>query len=270
MGNPASMRKGDNARSGVLDVKGSMFTLSVLQPKNTDMVAFEAALEERIAQAPRFFQNAPVVIDVQALRDMVPELDFAGLVALLRRHQLVPVGVRHATPAQQTAAVAAGLALLHGGSLAEATPAAGQAAASQVTHAVETPPTKAAPTVTSEPQVPPAPSVTATPTKTLTTPVRSGQRIYARGGDLVILAAVNAGAEVLADGNIHIYGPLRGRALAGVLGDAQARIYAQSMEAELVSVAGHYRVFEPQPPDELRGKPTQIYLERERLVIAPL
>ncbi|MDH5327151.1 MAG: septum site-determining protein MinC, partial [Gammaproteobacteria bacterium] len=101
-------------------------------------------------------------------------------------------------------------------------------------------------------------------------PIRSGQRVYAKGGDLVILGAVNHGAEVMADGNIHIYAPLRGRALAGLDGNSESRIFCHSMEAELVAVAGNYRVFEDKVPADLYKKSVQIYLEGEQLKIITL
>jgi septum site-determining protein MinC len=104
----------------------------------------------------------------------------------------------------------------------------------------------------------------------VTQPIRSGQRIYARDGDLIVLAAVNAGAEVMADGNIHIYAPLRGRALAGVRGNQNARIFCHSMEAELIAIAGSYRVFEDRVPDEIRQKSVQICLRGEQLDIVPI
>jgi septum site-determining protein MinC len=101
-------------------------------------------------------------------------------------------------------------------------------------------------------------------------PVRAGQQIYARGCDLVVLAMVSAGAEVIADGNIHVYAPLRGRALAGARGNTSARIFVRSMEAELVSIAGVYRTIEQALPESIKGKPTQIQLENERLVMTAL
>lgn len=100
-------------------------------------------------------------------------------------------------------------------------------------------------------------------------PVRSGQQIYARGGDLVVLGNVGAGAEVIADGSVHVYGSLRGRALAGAQGDRSARIYSLDFQAELVSVAGIYKVFE-RLPAELRGRPVQAWLDSEQIALAPL
>jgi septum site-determining protein MinC len=105
--------------------------------------------------------------------------------------------------------------------------------------------------------------------KIVTTPIRSGQQVYAPGGDLIIMASVSAGAEVLADGNIHIYGALRGRALAGVLGDTSARIFCQSLEAELVSIAGNFKVDEDLRKDHWKTA-AQVSLDEQTLCIAPL
>ena len=242
-------KKNTHGKDSALDIKGSVFTLTVLCLKSTDTAAIELALHEHLSRAPRFFHNAPVVIDVKALpHDAATTLDFALLTVLLRKHNLVPVGVRHAAPEQLNDIVTAGLAILQGGAKPE-----------PVERAVS-------PTI----RVSAAPTPQTTTTKIVRQPVRSGQQIYAKGGDLILLAPVNAGAEVLADGNIHIYAPLRGRALAGVTGDMNARIFTHSLEAELVSVAGHYRIFEQQPAADVHGKSVQIYLENERLIITPL
>jgi len=108
------------------------------------------------------------------------------------------------------------------------------------------------------------------PTMVVERPVRAGQQIYAKGTNLVVLAMVSAGAEIIADGDIHVYAPLRGRALAGARGNTAARIFARNMEAELVSIAGVYRTIEQALPDSIRGKATQIFLENERLVMTAL
>lgn len=260
-------------RKTVVDLKGSVFTLTVLRLHSSDLTLIEQELRERIAQGPRFFEDAPVVIDLEPVRDSTSPLDFAQLAPLLRQLKLIPVGVRHGNLNQQLSAVEAGLALMKGGSIREL-PVNSNAA-------VATPsPAKgdesAPPVQTRIEAVPPAANTTAdkgekTGTRTVYQPIRSGQQIYARNGDLVVLAAVNAGAEVVADGNIHVYAPLRGRALAGIRGDPRARIFCQSFEAELVSLAGHYRVFEDKVPAELYRKPVQIYLnDKEQLTIETL
>jgi septum site-determining protein MinC len=123
------------------------------------------------------------------------------------------------------------------------------------------PPTSAAPA-----PAPAPPPAAAGKTRLVTQPVRSGTQIYARGGDLVVIAPVSAGAEIVADGNIHVYGALRGRALAGASGDSQARIFCSRLEAELVSIAGRYLVSEQLPPDQLQ-QPVQIALVDDRLTI---
>jgi septum site-determining protein MinC len=267
------LKKKPHGKDTALDIKGSVFTLTVLCLKSADSAAIEQALHEHLSRAPRFFHNAPVVIDVKALRhdvsgDTATTLDFALLTALLRKHNLVPVGVRHAAPEQLNEVITAGLAILQGGS---AKPEPAEPPVASATGASATPPPNRMPKHDERSQDAPEPTPrVATTTKIVRQPVRSGQQIYAKDGDLILLAPVNAGAEVLADGNIHIYAPLRGRALAGVTGDMNARIFTHSLEAELVSVAGHYRIFEQQPAADVHGKSVQIYLENERLVITPL
>jgi septum site-determining protein MinC len=108
------------------------------------------------------------------------------------------------------------------------------------------------------------------PTMVIDKPLRSGQRIYAKGGDLVVLALVNHGAEVIADGSVHVYAPLRGKAIAGARGDTSARIYAHSLEAELLSIAGIYRTTENPLPADVAGKPAQVLLDGEKLLMQPL
>lgn len=250
-----------------LDLKGSVFTLTVLRLHNNDLADIESELKSKIAQGPRFFEDAPVVIDVEPLKEQGLDVDFLILAKLMRELRLVPVGVRHATPAQQDLAKLAGLALMKGGAIRDL--------AAQKPAAQEAESKTAEPTATRQHKLdkPADNETTAGPntTKVIYQPIRSGQQIYARGGDLIVLAAVNAGAEIVADGNIHVYAPLRGRALAGVSGDRSARIFCQNMGAELVSVAGHYRVFEDKVPEALRHKAVQIYLDdEEQLKIEPM
>ena len=226
------------ADSAPFELKGSLFTLTVLHLRRMDREAIDFYLAEKVKQAPGFFQNAPVVIDLETLAADTP-VDFKALHDLLRAHGLIPVGVRHASPERQVAAVLAGLPIM---------PEARTAVAAKKTD---------------------IPEPTSRRNKLITQPVRSGQQIYAADGDLVLLGPVSAGAEVLADGNIHIYGPLRGRALAGVKGDTRARIFCQQLAAELVSIAGQYRVIE-QLDAAVRGQAVQIYLSENRLIIEPL
>jgi septum site-determining protein MinC len=246
------------------ELKGSKFTLTRVRLLSNEFADIERDLREKIATGPRFFANAPVVLDLDQVRDIRPDLDFFALVKLLKELALVPVGVHHATLAQQGAAVAAGLAVVKGGGVPEPPTAPGpkDAAGAKaeklgVPTKIQPPPMKSAQVIESSDSVVRA--------KTVHRPVRSGQQIYAKNHDLVVLAAVNAGAEVLADGDVHIYGPLRGRALAGVKGDRHARIFCQSLAAELVAIAGHYQVSDESVPPEVRGRAVQIYLDGENL-----
>jgi septum site-determining protein MinC len=181
-----------------------------------------------------------VVIDLSQLEDPQADLDFALLVGLMRGYGLVPVAVQGGTPQQQEMAEFLELAILSNNK-----------------------PRKSSSTAPSDRQKSaPKPSQA----KLMSRPIRSGQRVYARGRDLIVLASVSSGAEVIADGNIHIYGALRGRALAGVRGDREARIFCLKHQAELVAIAGQYRVSE-QLEASHADTPTQIYLAEKKLLI---
>ena len=223
------------------ELKGSLFTLTVLHLFRLDLAAIERHLAEKVKQAPSFFNNTPVVIDLEGLAEPPSGLDgvdFKGLYELLRRHGMAPMGIRHGSPELQAVAYQAGLPVL---------PDNRSAGVAKKTERPE-----------------PAPARS----RIVNHPVRSGQQIYAPDGDLIVLGAVSAGAEVIADGNIHVYGALRGRALAGVKGDIESWIFCQSLEAELISIAGRYRISEQITLDPVdRGKPMQIHLADDRLVI---
>jgi septum site-determining protein MinC len=244
------------------EIKGSAFTLTVIRLLSSELAYVERDLRDKISTGPRFFANAPVVLDLERVRDSRSDLDFSALVMLLKELALVPVGVRHATPAQQEAAVDAGLAIVKGGGIRELPAVSEQGVASNDK--------SGGPQIPEPPPPPPPPrsaesSAASVRARTLYRPVRSGQQIYAKDGDLVVLGAVNAGAEVVSDGDVHVYGPLRGRALAGAQGDRQARIFCLSMAAELVAIAGRYQVLDETVPQEVRGRAVQVYLEGEKL-----
>ncbi len=236
----------DRVPESVFALKASSFTLPTLKLFGSDLEQVAETLSSKVVQAPDFFRNTPVVIDLQELDDAESSVDFPLLVGLLRGYGMVPVGVRGGSDAQNDAACAMELAVLAG----PKGPAAGGAKK----------PLRG-------PARPQARGFAAS--RLVSRPVRSGQRLYARGSDLIVTAAVSAGAEILADGNIHVYGPLRGRALAGVKGNRGCRIFCQNLQAELVAVAGHYRVNENLGPQDT-GKPVQIYLNERRLVIEAL
>lgn len=223
------------------ELKGRLTALTVLRVLTADLEALRAQLDARIAAAPELFQSFPVLLDFEALApEAQSSFDIARLDRLLRERSFVPVGIRGADAVLAGIAAGVGLGVLAAGAATEADRNRGGDGAN------------------------PAAS-----NLLVQKPVRSGQQVYARGGDLIVLSTVSPGAEILADGNIHVYGALRGRALAGVGGNTQARIFCRRLEAELVSVAGHYRVSE-QIPAASRAREVQICLRDERLVIEPL
>lgn len=243
------------AQAPIIELKGNLLTLMVLRIYSTDLTQITAHLQDKVSQAPTFFSQAPLILDLNA----VPNhelLDLAGLVQTIRQQGLVPVAVRGATEQQQAAAVTLSLGILADNPRAER-------------NARPIEPVEAVPLPADTGPTLPETHLTIGPTKIITQPVRSGQQVVALQGDLIILAAVSPGAEILAHRHIHVYGPLRGRALAGVNGDTEARIFCQHLDAELVSIAGHYQINEDLP-ELLRGKAVQLFLEQERLMMVPL
>jgi septum site-determining protein MinC len=225
-------------RQAGFQLRGSAVTVMVLKLFAAPDARFARGLADQVATAPDFFRGAPVIIDLEQYG--ADPIDFAALGELVLSCGLNPIGVRHVAAAQRDPALAAGLALFPAG---------------RDTHELVAGPAtvktdKARTVVRSE-------------------PVRSGQQIYAREGDLILLAAVGAGAEVIADGNIHVYGPLRGRAIAGAAGDTNARIFCQSLDAELLSIAGYYCVSEAIEAKFLKQR-VQISLAGEQLVFERL
>ncbi len=222
----------------VFELKGSVMTVLVLHIKETDADCLYPQIEKKMGKSRAFFNSAPVLIDLSAVDEGgQADLDFLLLTETLRRLGLVPVGVRGGAECQRERVLQAGLGLL---------PAI-------KTERTVTPSSEiqALPSVTVEEKNPPEPSDNApsqaakvASTKVIALPVRSGQQVFAPEGDLVILSSVNAGAEVLAAGNIHVYGALRGRAMAGIHGDTTARIFSLQCNPELVAVAGEYVVNE--------------------------
>lgn len=230
-----------------LEIKAGSITLPILRLFHPDLKFIGNELEQRLSTAPDFFRNAPVIIDLGELDPAGEPLDFTALLERLRGLGLVPVGIRGGNPLQQYAAQAAKLAVL--------------AEIKADHHAT------AAPTAGSgQPKPAPPTAKSAARTKLVDHPVRSGQRIYAAGSDLIVLAQVSPGAEILADGHIHIYGSLKGRALAGVQGDLEARIFCSDLQAELIAIGGHYQVSE-NLDDTVRGRPVQVHLADNSLII---
>ena len=244
-----------NTRRG-FDLRSTSLTLLALKLQTLDPALLEQDFSQQTAEAPGLFDQEAVVLDLAAVCHAAEPLCAAELLALVRRHGLLPVAARGGSPEQMAALLEAGLPE------AEAAPRT----------PVEPAP---APAATAAPAAPVVAAATATapipvPTLVIERPLRSGQQVYARGGDLVVLAAVSFGAEAIADGSIHVYGPLRGRAIAGARGDASARIYSTCMEPQLIAIAGTYRTTDTPLADAVRGKAAFARLDGNALSVEPL
>jgi septum site-determining protein MinC len=272
------------------ELKGTVTPVTVLCLRTSDVERIVDELRVRIGPAPQMFLNAPIVIDLGELRDV--DVALASLAERLRACKLTPIGVANVGAAQLGRAVEAGLAVVQlsrqrapGVSALErpGVSAIERPGVSAVERARDEEPRPeraeraaaveraiaAARQAGAADKHPPPPEPVPVSTLTVTQPVRSGQVLYAQRADLVVLAPVNPGAQVIADGHIHVYGPLRGRALAGAQGLGEARVFCQSLEAELVSVAGQYLTAD-EMPKERRGRPSQIFVEQGRFRILPL
>jgi septum site-determining protein MinC len=232
----------------VFQLKGSMLAITVLELARNDLDSLDRQLAAKVAQAPGFFSNAPLVLALDKLPASEGAVDLPGLMRVCRQHGLRTLAIRASRIEDIAAAIAVDLPVL---------PPSG---------ARERP--LEAPAAAKKPEKPPEPTVK--PTKIITSPVRGGQQIYAQGCDLVVISSVSPGAELLADGNIHVYGPMRGRVLAGVKGDTKARIFCQQMSAEMISIAGHYKVSEDLRRDPLWGAGVQVSLSGDVLNIIRL
>jgi septum site-determining protein MinC len=230
------------------EIKSAHLPLVALMLKSSDLDRLATELAQRFGEMPDFFDNDPLVIDLHPLNvaeaNALP--DFGALQTLLRQYRLTPLAVRGGTLEQTRLAVAAGLTPAPDATVQRAAPAV------VPTEIVAIPEPVA---------VQPAPTPGAL---VIDKPLRSGQQVYARGRDLVVMAMVNPGAEVIADGHIHVYAPLRGKAIAGARGNTDARIFALSMAPELMSIAGIYRTSEVALPDSVQGRTAQV-----RLVAGP-
>ncbi|RJG03684.1 septum site-determining protein MinC [Noviherbaspirillum sedimenti] len=216
------------------------------------------AMDEMTGGAADYFDDEFAVIDVGAIDLSGKLVDWPALVVLLKSYRLNPVAVRNAAPELAPEIIAAGLSL-------DVLAPAPRTAEPDVTPPPVEPVATAAPAAVTVPAAPPAAH-----TLIIDTPVRAGQRVYARGADLVVTAIVNAGAELIADGSIHVYAPLRGRALAGASGNTAARIFALNMEAELVSIAGIYSTFENGFAANVFHHPVQVRLEGDKIELVPV
>jgi septum site-determining protein MinC len=250
---PPRLDRAPDQSTPCLQLKGSLLPMTVLELNRYDPTQLEQDLQAKVSQAPDFFENLPIVISLEKLREHEAP-DFSVLLDLCQRFSIRIVAIRGGSEAQQQAARGAGLGIL-AAQKERGAPAPSAPAIEVRTETVEVVRT----VVETVRQI----------SKIVQHPIRSGQQVYAADGDLIILASVSAGAEILADANIHVYGALRGRALAGVKGDINARILCHSMEAELISIAGQYRINEDIDRNSLR-KPMQVYLEQNTLKFSEL
>lgn len=235
------------------DLKSAQLPVLSVVLRGTDMQALVQDLKQRLSDDPDFFDNDPVLIDLSQVNGAEEEIDFPALIDALRAHRTMPVAVRGGNEAQMAAANALGLT-----AAPDAMPARrAEPEIHEIIREVE---------VVHEVEVP-APLADAV---IVDKPLRSGQRVYAKGTDIVVLDIVSYGAEVIADGNVHVYAPLRGRAVAGASGNTNARIFSTCMEAQLLSIAGIYRTIETDLPKEVAGKPAKVRLEGEKIIIEPV
>lgn len=259
----------------LIEFKGASLAVMTASLRDTDAVRLADALHMMLGGMPDFFAGEPAILDFAQLASAPDRVDWTAILSLLRRYQVQPIGVRHLPEHLIEGARRAGLAVLgHDGLSAERPLGAPQAMP-------QTPPPAPAPAPA--PAEPPAAILAAAaaaeppgvaPTLIVDRPLRSGQQVYAKGRDLVVLSIVNAGAEVIADGDIHVYATLRGKAMAGARGNEQARIFTLSMDAELVSIAGIYRNRETPLPTEVKGQPTMVTLhsgpDGDKLLLTPI
>jgi len=222
-------------------LKGSVITTFILEFSDYHATEFEQFLTSKVQSAPDFFSHSPVIINLEKLDLNMIRVDYLELISICRRHGLQPVAFKQSPNLDSSDVETTGLAILNQRTCGK----------------------NQRPGAASEK---PAPARTA---QIITKPVRSGQQVYAEGRDLIITGSVSGGAEVLADGNIHIYGTLRGRALAGVSGNLDARIFCSSNEAELVSIGGHFLLSDSLETQTWKH-PAQFYLQDETLHVSPL
>ncbi len=246
----------EDPSSPCYEIKSADLSLVALVLKTTDMSVFSVVFKERLAETPDFFDQDPLVVDVSGLfLQNEDTIDLKSLLTCLREHRLVPLAIKGAPPALLASAMAEGLV--------DASDARIRRFMVIGEH--------------SAPQALPAQDVATTKTTLsalcIEKPLRSGQQVYAKGRDLIVMGMVNPGAEVIADGHIHVYGSLRGKAIAGARGNVEARIFAQIMEPELISIAGIYRTSENPLSADVLGKAAQVSLrsgpDGDKLLITP-
>lgn len=257
----AQLKSAQTQKTGAFGLKGNLLTLTVMQLYQADIDAIRQQLQTTVSKTPKFFTNMPIVIDCQHLANHAEPIDFNSIIHLLREFHLIPVGVSNGTPEQLESANLSGLGTMSQIKKEESISAPTKSTAPNTAQEPSSQTSSRSASKTAEPS--------SSNSKIILNPIRSGQQVYAKGSDLIIIAPVSAGAEILADGNIHIYGTLRGRALAGVQGDRNARIFCHDLQAEIISIAGLYKL-----QDDIdaasRNTPVQIFIQDDQLKIAAL
>jgi septum site-determining protein MinC len=238
-----------------LELRSAALSVMALLLKSTDLSLLADELSQRACAMPGLFDDEPVAVDLSCVRGADAPIDFSALIALLSLHGMRPLAVRGGNPAQMTAAVDAGLLEAPEGARPPLREAVVVAASPVIERVVE---------------VPVVSPIAPLPPLMLDKPLRSGQQVYAQGRDLIVLALVSHGAEVMADGHIHLYAPLRGRAHAGAAGNADARIFCHRLEAQMLAIAGCYRTMDEALPASLVDAPAMVRRHGDALVIEPL
>ncbi len=238
-----------------MKLKGEMSMLNVLHLQELDLQKLCAELEQKRDEAPQFFMKSPIIVDCADLGESAEQFDFSLLRQNLLDLGFIPVGIRNNPATMNAQLVNAGWAIMR----------ESRSPADTITESNEQPQATAP-----EQQVAPEPAApVGIKSLTIDRPVRSGQQVYAADADMTVLAQTSAGSEIMADGSIHVYGALRGRVLAGARGNEQARIFCQSLQAELIAIAGRYQLLD-ESDTKLKGKPAMIRLDGEKLIIEPL
>lgn len=254
----AAQRPDNATRIEPFRLRGANFNLLVLRLLDHRPEAVVPAIGDQFRRAPGFLRFAPIVLGLSDIQVPPNEVDFPGLIKGLRELEIMPIGTTGGTAEMRNAALSYGLPPVR---------SVGGKETDDI--AVPAPPAGDAPQAAAAPPPPAAKPAAARSTMVVEQPVRAGQRIWAEGADLIVTSTVNAGAEVIADGNIHVYGALRGRAIAGGASNMEARVFALNFDPELVSIAGFYAVREGFPAAQI-GKAMQVRLVGERMRFDPI
>ena len=220
-------------------LKADFMPLTVMHLHSVDVAGMDSQLKKKVTQAPAYLKDAPMILDVQGITEFA-EFDMGALCGLFKQYEITLIGIRGLPTSHQPAAEKHGLPLLHKRPASNAN-------------------TVKSPSSSQKKQ--------AQPTLVIKTPIRSGRQVYAKDSDLIVMASVNAGAECIADGNIHVYGPLRGKAIAGAQGDENAQIFCEELNAELIAVAGQYMVNEDIQLPKTNKRMIRVYLKNNSLQI---